>query len=117
MQRNSARRLAGKCLISAGIVWLAYAEAVWIAAPVALASEAPYRHLGSREVFSRGDAFQLSFGLAREFRDANPHPLLAGVLLVGGFFLLRPHASVGATDGARPSTGTNAAFSPPRISP
>jgi len=79
----------GIILIFIGLAWLVWAELTWMIAPLALASEAPYRHVKDREKIVEKDLFDLSYGIAKEFRNTNPHPLGASIPLILGLLLFQ----------------------------
>ena len=89
-------QLLGYALVAVGIAWLCFDQMLLVMTPVAMASEAPYRHFGAADSFTRKDAFDLSFALARDIRDRLPNVLLPlGPLLGGLWIVIRSHASRG----------------------
>ena len=89
-------QLLGYALMAVGIAWLCFDQMLIVMTPVAMASEAPYRHLGPGDSFTRNDAFDLSYALARDIRDRLPNVLLPlGPLLGGLWLVIRSHARRG----------------------
>ena len=84
--KNIFRLSASISLLLLGIGWLALAEFIWLVAPVALASEAPYRYIKNKDDIKQ-EHFVLCFGLADEIRKRNVHPFFASIPLVLGTIL------------------------------
>jgi hypothetical protein len=78
-------------LVALGVAWTCIDQMGVTKAPVAMASEAPERHLRGRETFTRKDAYDFSFALGEDIRGRLPNvlfplaPTLAGVWLISRY--------------------------------
>jgi hypothetical protein len=88
------KRLLGFGLIVLASAWLCFDQIMLLMAPVAMASEAPYRHLHGREKFTGDDdAFAFSFALAKDINKRLPNVLLPLVPMLAGVWLLSRSAT------------------------
>ena len=76
------KRLSGLILFTLAFLWIGFAQIlIWIT-PINTASEAPNRHYPNKDTFSREEAFDLSFAIARDIDKRNPNLLLPTTLLL-----------------------------------
>jgi hypothetical protein len=87
MAHNTKRKLA-LTLVALGSIWICFAQMMQIAMPVAVASEAPDRHLKGKDSITRAETYQFAVDVARDMRDRAPNtfwglaPILFGVWLL-----------------------------------
>lgn len=82
-------RVVGSILVVVGIAGLLWTQVNILAAPCALASEAPDRHLGRKETYTPQEAYTLSFKLADDIRRSLQLSLWPIIpLLLGGYLLI-----------------------------
>jgi hypothetical protein len=82
------KRFTGLVLIVIACLWLGLAQVIIWTTPVAAASEAPDRHYPDQDTFTKKEAYDLSFALARDIGNRVPNVLLpsAILLLASGLF-------------------------------
>ena len=81
------KRLTGLVILVVAWVWIGVAQVVIWKLPTMTASEAPSRHLRPGDTFTRYQAYELAFGLARDLRDRGPNILFPATLLFAGAWL------------------------------
>ena len=81
------KRFTGLILIVIACLWLGIAQGLIWTTPVATASEAPDRHYPKQETFTKREAYDLSFAVARDIRNRSPNILLPSALLLFGSWL------------------------------
>ena len=80
--------MIGLILVVVASLWLCLAQAFISTMPLALASEAPDRHLPKKESFTKTECYELASALARDIRDSSPNILLPTALFLLAAWLL-----------------------------
>ena len=99
------KRFTGLILAVIACLWLGLVQGLIWAVPVNAASGAPDRHYPNQEIFTKMEAYDLSFALARDIRHGIPNVLLPSALLLFASWLFHtsraPQAPTRSNDDTR----------------
>jgi hypothetical protein len=99
------KRITGLVLVVIACLWLGLAQVLIWTTPVAAASEAPDRHYPEQETFTKQEAYDLSFALARDVSNRSPNVLLPSALLLFASWLFHTSRAHRAPTRSNDNTG------------
>jgi hypothetical protein len=91
------RKTIGALIISLCCVWIVIIQGLFSALPITVASDAPAQYLPNQEDFTKEQAYDFAFSIAKDIRNKSPNLIFPSAWLLFGswlFFGCRPPTRV-----------------------
>lgn len=77
----------GALIIALCCVWIVIIQGLFSALPITVASDAPDRHLPNQETFTKEQAYDFAFSIAKDIRNKSPNLIFPSACLLFGSWL------------------------------